>query len=82
MRDHRLDLTLLFEVLQTLPGKGSVDLKSVDEDGNCDKAVGLNIFVELLGGGLVKQNGMLGLVLDWREITGQQEFRQCGMSTA
>ncbi len=63
VRNDRLDLALLLEILQAPSRKGAVDLQSVDEGGDCDEAIGLNIFVELLGGGLVKQDGVLGLVL-------------------
>ena len=64
MRNDRLDLTLLLEVLQAPPRERAVDLHSVDEGGDCDETVGLDILVELLGSGLVKQDGVLGLVLD------------------
>lgn len=67
MGDDRLDLALLLEILQAPPRQGAVDLQSVDEGGDCDKAVRLDIFVELLGGGLVKQDGVLSLVLDCKE---------------
>lgn len=36
---HLLDLALLFEVLEELPGKRSVDLESVDERSDCHQAV-------------------------------------------
>lgn len=66
MRDNRLDLALLLEILQTRPCERAVDLQSVDEGGYCDEAVRLDIFVELLGGGLVEDDSVLGLVLDCR----------------
>ena len=66
MRNDRLDLTLLLEVLQAPPRERAVDLHSVDEGGDCDETVGLDILVELLGGGLVKEDGVLGLVLYYR----------------
>ena len=62
--DNGLDLALLLEVLQASSRQRAVDLHSVDEDGNCDEAVGLDILVELLGSVLVEHDGMLGLVLD------------------
>jgi hypothetical protein len=65
--NNLLDLTLLLEVLQGLPGKGTVDLQAVDEDGDGDETVGLDILGELVGGGLVEDDGVVGLVLDcWR----------------
>lgn len=62
--DNLLDLTLLLEVGKGLAGKGAVDLQAIDEGGNGDQAVGLNILVELLKGGLLEDNGVLSLVLD------------------
>lgn len=64
MSDDRLDHALLLEVADALAGEGAVDLHSVDQDGNGDEAVGLNILVELVGDVLVEQDGVLGLVLD------------------
>jgi hypothetical protein len=62
--DNLLDLTLLLEVGKGLAGKGAVDLQAIDEGSNGDQAVGLNILVELLKGGLLEDNGVLSLVLD------------------
>ena len=59
------DLTLLLEVLKALAGKRAVDLETVDEGGDGDKAVGLDVLVELVGSGLVKDDGVLSLVLDF-----------------
>lgn len=59
-----LDDALLLEVGQALAGQGAVDLETVDQDGNGHQAVGLDILVELVGGGLVEDDGVLGLVLD------------------
>lgn len=64
MADNLLDLTLLLEVGKGLAGKGAVDLQAIDESGDGDQAVGLNILVELLKGGLLEDNGVLSLVLD------------------
>ena len=64
MRDHRLDHALLLEVGDALAGQGTVDLHAVDENSDGDEAVGLDILVELLRGGLVEEDGVLGLVLD------------------
>lgn len=62
--DNRLDHALLLEVLEALSCQRAVDLHSVDESGDGHQAVGLDILVELLGGGLVENDGVLGLVLD------------------
>jgi hypothetical protein len=62
--NHRLDDALLLEVGKALSGQRTVDLHSVDEGGDSDQTVRLNILVELLGGGLVEDDGVLGLVLD------------------
>lgn len=62
--NHRLDDALLLEVGKALSGQRTVDLHSVDEGGDGDQTVRLNILVELLRGGLVEDDGVLGLVLD------------------
>lgn len=64
MPNDLLDLSLLLQVLEAPPGEGAVDLESVDEGGNRHEAVGLDILIELVGSGLVKDDGVLGLVLD------------------
>ena len=64
MLNNGLDDALLLEVLDALPCQRAVDLHAVDEGGNGDETVGLDILVELLGGGLVEDDGVLGLVLD------------------
>jgi hypothetical protein len=69
---HRLDHSLLLEVLQALAGERAVDLEPVDEGGDGHEAVGLDILVELVGSGLVKEDGVLGLVLDCLEMQRQR----------
>ena len=64
MRDDGSDLALLLEVIQALAGQGTVDLEPVDKGGDGDQAVGLDILVQLVRGGLVEDDGVLGLVLD------------------
>ena len=64
MSDDRLDHALLLEVGQALTSERTVDLHSVDEGGDGDETVRLHILVELLGSGLVEDDGVLGLVLD------------------
>lgn len=65
--DNSLDLTLLLEILQALACQRTVDLKSVDQGGDGHKSVRLDILVELVGSGLVEEDGVLGLVLDCDE---------------
>ncbi len=64
--NNLLDLALLLEVGERLPCERAVDLQSVDEGGDGDEAVGLDILLELVGGGLVEDNCVVGLVLDCR----------------
>ncbi len=68
MRDNLLDDALLLQVGQASAGNGTVDLHSVDQDRDGDQAVGLDIFVKLVRGGLVEEDGVLGLVLDYNAI--------------
>lgn len=65
MSDDRLDDALLLEVVEALSCQRAVDLHSVDEGGDGDEAVSLHILVELVGSGLVEEDGVLGLVLDF-----------------
>lgn len=58
------DLSLLLKILQALACQRTVDLHSVDEGGDRDETVGLDILVELVGGSLVEDDGVLCLVLD------------------
>lgn len=65
--DNLLDLALLLKVIQSLAGEAAVDLQTIDEGGHSDQTVRLDILVELLRGGLVEDDGVLGLVLDcWK----------------
>ena len=64
MANNLLDCALLLEIGKGLAGERTVDLETVDEGGNSDEAVGLDILVKLVRGGLVEDNGVLGLVLD------------------
>lgn len=65
MSNHLLDLSLLLQIIQRLPRETAIYLQSVDEGGNCDEAVGLNVFVEFVGGGFVEDDCVVGLVLDY-----------------
>ena len=60
-----LDLTLLLEISKSLAGQATVDLQTVDKGGDSDETVGLDILVEPLGGRLLKDDGVLGLVLNY-----------------
>lgn len=64
MSNNLLDLALLLQIAEGLPGQAAVDLQSIDEGGDGNEPVGLHILVELLGSGLVEDNGVVGLVLD------------------
>lgn len=60
----RLDHALLLEVTDALASQRTVDLHAVDENGDGNEAVRLDILVELIGGALVENDGVLGLILD------------------
>ena len=64
MSHHLLNLSLLLQIVQRLPGETAIDLQSIDEGGDCDEAVGLDVFVEFVRGGFVEDDGVVGLVLD------------------
>lgn len=64
MADNLLDGALGFEIVQGLARERAVDLQAVDEDGDGDQTVGLDVLVETLREGLVEDNGVDGLVLD------------------
>ena len=64
MPNHLLDLSLLLQIIQRLPCKATIDLQSINEGGDCDEAVGLDVLVEFVGGGFVEDDGVVGLVLD------------------
>jgi len=61
--NNLLDLSSFLQIGQASASKGTVDLQSVDENGDSDEAVGLDILVETVGDGLVKNDSVLGLVL-------------------
>jgi hypothetical protein len=62
-----LDLAASLKILESLAGKAAVDLETIDEGGDGDQTVRLNILLQLLVGGLVENDGVLGLVLDCRK---------------
>ena len=65
MADDLLDHSPLLEISQSLAGQATVDLETVDKGGDSDETVGLDILVELLSGRLLKDDGVLGLVLNY-----------------
>ena len=67
MTNDLLDLTISLKVVQSLAGKAAVDLETIDEGGDGDQAVRLNILLQLVVGGLVEDDGVLGLVLDCKK---------------
>jgi len=77
--DNLLDLTLLLEIGKSTTGERTVDLQTVDKDGDSDETVGLDILLELVADGLVEDDGVLGLVLDcgWGRL-GQRFFFHAG----
>lgn len=70
-----LDLTLLLEISKSLAGQATVDLQTVDKGGDSDETVGLDILVEPLGGRLLKDDGVLGLVLNYSSKNETSAFR-------
>ena len=75
-----LDLTLLLEISKSLAGQATVDLQTVDKGGDSDETVGLDILVELLGGRLLKDDGVLGLVLNYNSKHETSAFRSFSSS--
>ena len=66
MTNDLLDLAVSLKVVESLAGKAAVDLETIDKGGDSDQTVGLDILLELVVGGLVENDGVLGLVLDCR----------------
>ena len=77
MTDNLLDLALSLEVLEGFPGERTVDLETIDEGGNGDQAVRLDILVELVGDVLVEDDSVLGLVLDYKSISTALASSRC-----
>jgi hypothetical protein len=73
--DNLLDLTVGLEVVERLPGERSVDLQAIDEGGNGDEAVRLDILLELVVDRLVENDGVLSLVLDCVAVSGGSRSR-------
>ena len=73
--NNLLDGTLGLEVGEGAAGEGAVDLQAIDKDGDGDEAVGLDLLVEALLEGLVKDDGVDGLVLHCSAYLGQRLFQ-------
>lgn len=59
-----LDLAVLLELLQSLAGQAAVDLETVNQGGDSDQTEVLDILLETLGDLLLKDDVVVGLVLD------------------
>lgn len=69
MAGDLLDQTLLLKVGKSATSQGAVNLETIDQGGDGHETVGLDILLELLEGGLLEDDGVLGLVLDYRQKT-------------
>ena len=70
MSDNLLDLAVRLEIVQRFPCKRTVNLQTIDEGGNGDEAVRLDILLELVVDLLVEDHGVVGLVLDYASVSG------------
>jgi hypothetical protein len=68
--NNLLDLAVLLKVLERFPCKRTVNLQAIDEGGDSDETVGLDILLELVVGLLVEDDGVLSLVLDCAAVSG------------
>ncbi len=78
MSDNLLNLTIGLKVGKRFPCERAVDLQAIDECGNSNEAVGLDILLELVVGLLVENDGVLGLVLDCMYVSGDSSPGSCG----
>lgn len=67
--NNLLDDTSLLQILEATAGKGAVNLQTIDQHSDGDESVGLDILVELLGNGLVEDDGVLGLILNYSKFS-------------
>jgi hypothetical protein len=74
--NNLLDLAICLEISERFPCKRTVDLQTIDEGGNGDEAVGLDILLELVVGLLVEHDGVLGLVLDYIAVSNRPVIRK------
>ena len=58
------DHALLLQVVKCCSGERAVDFEAIDKHGDGDEAVGLHVFLQLFGGVLIEDYGVVGLVLD------------------
>ena len=58
------DETLVGELTDGSAGKGAVDAETVNENGGRDELVGGNLLHQLVVGGLVEDDGVVGLILN------------------
>ena len=65
MPNNLLDNTSSLQVGQRSASKRSVNFQSVNENSDGNETVGLDVLVELVRGGLVEDDCVLGLVLDY-----------------
>lgn len=70
MSNNLLDLAVRLEVSERFPCKRAVNLQTIDEGGNGDEAVGLDILLELVVDLLIEDHGVVGLVLDYVSVSG------------
>lgn len=64
MPNYTLDHPFFLQILQRLPCKASIDLQSIDQCSDGDETVGLYVFVELIAGGFVQDDGVVGFIFD------------------
>ena len=81
MVDNALDEALLLEVADGDTGQRAVDFETLDEDGLGDEAEGGDLLDDTVKGGLVEDDGVLGLVLDFALgpllLLGRLALRRC-----
>ena len=77
MSNDLLDLSVLLKIVQRFPGERAVDFQAIDEGGNGDEAVGLHILLELVGGLLIEDHSVVGLVLDYTYCQWRDSQRLC-----
>ena len=65
MSNNLLDRSLLFEICERTTSETAIDLESVDKNRNRDQPVGLDFLLEFIVDGLVEDDCVLGLVLDY-----------------
>ena len=64
MRHHLPNHSSILEIGERFSCERAIDLQPVHEHGDCDETVRLDVLVEFVRGGLVENDGMVGLILD------------------